>query len=200
MDKRIEDNMKRANPKKAITLHEPWASLVVNGEKRVETRGWKTSYRGELYIHAAQSLPSYARDAIRGSSLFQKLLIKHELLEVVEDRMKHHFDLGAIIGVVNLVDCRKSETIVELMKWAKNKKQDHITLLNSLEEVDIRDWRQELLLGNYDANRFGWVFANIVKFEQPVFVKGFQRIWNIPFESYDSVDSEHAGSLLTGER
>lgn len=35
---------------KAISLHQPWANLVASGEKTIETRTWKTSYRGPLLI------------------------------------------------------------------------------------------------------------------------------------------------------
>lgn len=38
---------------KALTLWEPWASLVAQGCKRIETRSWQTPYRGALYIHAS---------------------------------------------------------------------------------------------------------------------------------------------------
>lgn len=38
---------------KALTLLQPWASLVVMGVKSVETRSWNTKYRGELLIHAS---------------------------------------------------------------------------------------------------------------------------------------------------
>lgn len=31
---------------KALTIQQPWASLVRRGHKRYETRGWSTSYRG----------------------------------------------------------------------------------------------------------------------------------------------------------
>ncbi len=42
---------------KAITLHQPWATLVAVGAKRIETRSWATSYRGPLAIHAARTTP-----------------------------------------------------------------------------------------------------------------------------------------------
>jgi hypothetical protein len=38
---------------KAITLWQPWASLVACGAKTVETRSWSTSHRGLLAIHAS---------------------------------------------------------------------------------------------------------------------------------------------------
>jgi hypothetical protein len=46
---------------KALTLTEPWASLMMLGEKNVETRSWRTDYRGELAIHAAKNMPMAAR-------------------------------------------------------------------------------------------------------------------------------------------
>lgn len=35
---------------KVLSLTEPYATLIKEGKKKVETRSWKTSYRGELYI------------------------------------------------------------------------------------------------------------------------------------------------------
>lgn len=46
---------------KALTLTQPWASLVACGAKKVETRSWGTSYRGPLAIHAAKGFPAAAR-------------------------------------------------------------------------------------------------------------------------------------------
>jgi ASCH domain len=38
----------------ALSLHQPWASLVALGVKKIETRSWSTRYRGPLLIHAAK--------------------------------------------------------------------------------------------------------------------------------------------------
>lgn len=38
---------------KVLSIIEPWATLIKEGKKRIETRSWKTSYRGELYLHAS---------------------------------------------------------------------------------------------------------------------------------------------------
>lgn len=40
---------------KTLSLKEPWASLVVQGIKKMETRSWRTNYRGMLLIHASMS-------------------------------------------------------------------------------------------------------------------------------------------------
>ncbi len=39
---------------KAITLWQPWASLMAVGVKMHETRHWSTSYRGPIAIHAGK--------------------------------------------------------------------------------------------------------------------------------------------------
>lgn len=38
---------------KALTVKQPWASLIVHGGKDVENRSWTTRYRGPIAIHAA---------------------------------------------------------------------------------------------------------------------------------------------------
>lgn len=45
---------------RALSLHQPWATLIASGKKTVETRRWHTSYRGPLLICAAK------RPAVRG--------------------------------------------------------------------------------------------------------------------------------------
>lgn len=39
---------------KCLSLWEPWATLMAEGTKKIETRSWGTSYRGWLAIHAAK--------------------------------------------------------------------------------------------------------------------------------------------------
>ena len=68
---------------KVLTIKQPWASLIIEGYKRFEFRGWKTNYRGELLIHAEEA---YER-------------LKGYLKEM---------PLGKIIGKVKLVDCIKT--------------------------------------------------------------------------------------------
>lgn len=40
---------------KAISLHQPWASMIAQGFKTIETRHWPTDYRGDLLIVSTQS-------------------------------------------------------------------------------------------------------------------------------------------------
>lgn len=40
---------------KALTIKEPWATLIIDGYKKYEFRSWKTNYRGKILIHAGVS-------------------------------------------------------------------------------------------------------------------------------------------------
>lgn len=40
---------------KALTLYQPWATLIAIGAKKIETRSWDTKYRGPLAIHASKN-------------------------------------------------------------------------------------------------------------------------------------------------
>ena len=80
---------------KAITVWQPWATLLATGQKHNETRSWKTSYRGEILIHAAKTDHSGILLHIPMEELkhFQKAGVVNEL------------PTGVIVGKANLVDC-----------------------------------------------------------------------------------------------
>jgi hypothetical protein len=40
-------------PTHALSLKQPWATLLVHGRKSIEVRNWPTPRRGRIYIHAA---------------------------------------------------------------------------------------------------------------------------------------------------
>jgi len=52
----VTDLFNQTTTIKAITLWQPWASLIAAGVKRHETRSWATSYRGPIAIHAGQTI------------------------------------------------------------------------------------------------------------------------------------------------
>ena len=89
---------------KAISIKEPFASLIASGVKKIETRSWKTNYRGELFIHASKIPVQTLRDNI--------------LKDVIKD-MK--LNCGNIICKCNLVDCIYMDE-----KFIENIKQDPI--------------------------------------------------------------------------
>jgi hypothetical protein len=79
---------------KAITLEQPFASLVSIGAKTIETRSWSTAYRGPLAIHSAKTFIPVTDSYYRG------LLISAGL-----DCEK--LPLGKIIAIARLAGCKK---------------------------------------------------------------------------------------------
>ena len=45
---------------KAITIKQPWASMIVDGTKVLEIRSWPTNYRGPIAIHAGKEIDRLA--------------------------------------------------------------------------------------------------------------------------------------------
>lgn len=84
---------------KALSLTQPWASLVALGLKKYETRSWRTNYRGILYIHAAKTFPAGAR--------------RFAEVEVALGRLPSRIPFGAIIAVVKLVDIYPTQEIMQ---------------------------------------------------------------------------------------
>jgi hypothetical protein len=86
---------------KIISLHQPWASLVIRGAKLFETRSWRTDYHGPLLIHAAAHWDS-ALAALAARSPFR------EALGPPRDRPMPR---GAVLGVVTLFDCARTDDL-----------------------------------------------------------------------------------------
>lgn len=75
---------------KVLSLTEPYATLIKEKKKFVETRSWKTNYRGILYIHASLT-------NIKKVDKENK-----ELMSLIENIPLNY---GHIICKCNLVDC-----------------------------------------------------------------------------------------------
>ena len=52
-DNNMKERRKQAGGQASLSLLQPWASLVVMGLKKIETRSWRTAYRGTLLIHSS---------------------------------------------------------------------------------------------------------------------------------------------------
>jgi hypothetical protein len=42
---------------KALTIQQPFATLIAIGAKRIETRSWSTNHRGPIAIHCSSNFP-----------------------------------------------------------------------------------------------------------------------------------------------
>ena len=73
----------------ALSLKQPWATLLVYGRKTIEVRGWPTARRGPVLIHAAR-VPDLRKEAWD--------LLPAELKEAAQL-------VGGIVGAGELTGC-----------------------------------------------------------------------------------------------
>lgn len=92
---------------KAITLYQPWATLMAIGAKRIETRSWATSYRGELAIHAGKDT--------WGIEIFFEEPFK-AVLTAAGIRGISDLPLGQVVGVCELFSCEPTERLIETVE------------------------------------------------------------------------------------
>ena len=86
---------------RCLSLTQPWATLVALGAKRVETRSWRTDYRGQLAIHASRGFPTWCKRLCREPPFARALAI----CDYVEP---YQLPLGQVLAVVQLVGCRST--------------------------------------------------------------------------------------------
>lgn len=85
-------------PLPALTLTQPWATLVIGGAKRNESRGWRTAYRGWLAIHAARGMGGMSATAIR------QVQAHPAYRTLLGDLPPQQLPRGVVLGVVWLAD------------------------------------------------------------------------------------------------
>lgn len=71
---------------KVLTIKQPWATLIMQGDKRFEFRSWQIKYRGDLLIHAGKGIDKVA-------------------MKRLERYLPNELPFGKILGKVTLVDC-----------------------------------------------------------------------------------------------
>jgi hypothetical protein len=137
---------------KALSLWQPWASLIAVGAKHWETRSWPTRYRGPIAIHAArhwdeecswalsQGIVQAALDPVYG--IGGKWILKSDL------------PVGAIVAVAELTDCVRTETLQGQMLSDRS-------------------------FGNFAPGRFAWRIVQVDRLLRPADCTGRQGLWNL---------------------
>lgn len=97
---------------KVLTIKQPWATLIMQGNKKFEFRSWQTKYRGDLLIHAGKG-------------------IDKEAMVRLKKYLPEDLPLGKILGRVKLVDCIKMSPEIKEMLLKEN---DEIYTKSSFKE------------------------------------------------------------------
>ncbi len=137
---------------KALSLHQPWASLIVLGVKRLETRAWQTEHTGHLLIHASRTFPPEGRRLCRQAPI-RSLLAEAGFIDECD------LPRGALLGAVQLRRCQRTEEID----------------LDALSDLDR-------VLGNFAPGRWVWYLEQPERFARPIPCRGKLGLFPVPEE------------------
>lgn len=133
---------------KAITLWQPWATLIAIGAKHFETRSWATRHRGPLAIHASK------RSVDSGD---WPVAINAALSGAGFGWYGQELPYGCVVCMVDLIDCYRTEK-VQLEEWFEPHKE------------------REMAFGDFTPGRFAWQLEN-VRFCENLSARGAQGLW-----------------------
>jgi hypothetical protein len=164
---------------KAITLYQPWATLVAIGAKRIETRSWSTQYRGPLAIHVSKRVPKEYQKlcGFTAPEPFKSVLEGHlwtaepctigmfgPAMRYSAPREKLH--LGCVIATCDLIG------VDQFGDWID---RDPVTWLKGKSYFVLSDW--ERAFGDFSVGRYGWFLDNVKLLPEPIPAKGAQGLW-----------------------
>ncbi len=138
---------------KALTLTQPWATLIAIGAKRIETRSWSTKYRGPLAIHAAKGFPKWAKE------------FAHEPPVSVLFGMRHEYPRGCVIATCRLVDVLSTDKI--------HYRTGEASWRSPYRFLSVQEQR----FGDYSAGRFAWILEDVQPLPEPIPAKGSLGLW-----------------------
>lgn len=137
---------------KALTLTQPWATLVAIGAKRIETRSWRTDYRGPLAIPFAAWMADFDVFPLSCRSgqpwnRMKEVLDEHGITETPR---------GAIVATCWLLGCVPTGGLAPLPEAGTD----------------------EGLFGDYGPGRFAWLLGNIIPVPRPIPARGKLGLWD----------------------
>jgi hypothetical protein len=177
---------------RALTLHEPWSSLIAGGLKTIETRSWQTGHRGRLAIHSAKRRSGFNRgglDVVRGLSLdqWQRLADhlayyppeRHERLALVDPEKADSYPLGCVVATCVLDRCLP---ILDMTpRVPRRHVRWHGTKLGVWDgDRLVRDLTAQAPFGDFTPGRYAWMLSDVRPVFPPRVASGKQGLWEWP--------------------
>lgn len=151
---------------KALTIYQPWASLIALGVKEIETRSWNTNYRGPLAIHAAnrRRWPCEAFPMMKDGRVIDACHEAKNLTGMLG--WESLWPRGMIVATCYLFDCKKISPWWDLYSYNQEKRVTE-KISESIEG----------LVGDFTPGRYAWLLTDIQPLAEPIEAKGHQRLW-----------------------
>lgn len=174
---------------RALTIRQPWASLIATGAKTIETRSWSTDWRGRLLIHAGAWVPPEGMEVGRYAVERWRDTPGKPCLVTDEDHARPDpLPLGAVVAVATLSDCwpiscsyaegTTSEVYDRLVGVDAQDPTDHdrgVTILGAGPSW-FADRTSDYPLGDFTPGRYAWLLTDVRPID-PVPAKGKQGLW-----------------------
>jgi hypothetical protein len=167
---------------KAITVLQPYASLIAVGAKQYETRSWATKHRGPIAIHAGKK--DWA-DMLSSAEVYAMMRAfagtRHEVKPGrYGGDCDYEYPYGAVIAVADLTQIYKTSALDDSIYLTQAGISELVQLAKGLEKsVD----KQELLFGDFSPGRFAWELADVKMLKEPVPARGRRGLWTLPPET-----------------
>ncbi|XP_006650933.1 activating signal cointegrator 1 isoform X2 [Oryza brachyantha] len=139
-----------------LTMHQPWASLLVHGIKRIEGRSWPSPVTGRLWIHAASKVPD--PETIKAMEDFYREI--YAVDGITDITFPQHYPVSRLLGCVEVVGCVSCQ---ELASW------EHVPQSVRLEAL----------------TDFCWLCENPQKLVVPFEMRGYQGVYNLERRIYE---------------
>jgi len=152
---------------KAISLWQPWATLIVMGAKRVETRSWKPP---EALIGK--------RIAIHASKRLDPLVLQPPFSDLISDPVKE-CPTGMLLGTCTLEGAFSIDHEADALMIASEYHRTDNGHGYTKPTFDEDAVALELAFGDYTVGRWAWGLADVRPLVHPVPFNGRQKFWDI---------------------
>lgn len=158
---------------KALTLWQPWASLIAIGVKTIETRSWaapKSLIGQRIAIHAAKR-PSDTEADFR----FEPVLHEHGMCFV-------DLPLGAVLSTSLLVDCLPmidANDPIPMLGGFVYVDPDFIQIHADADDSAPTYIEDQLAYGDFRSGRWAWLLDDNEQLDKPLPATGRQGMWDI---------------------
>lgn len=155
---------------RALSLTQPWATLVAIGAKKVETRSWPAPRHvigDRILIHAAKRFPLDCQELMRVEP-FRSALAYHGI--TADNETQVTVPRGAIVASAVIAECMPTSVVA---------------LSRGLDPT-------ELAFGDYSPGRYALFLRDVRPLREPILARGALGFWWVPTDVLMAFDEEDA--------
>ncbi|KAF7094948.1 hypothetical protein CFC21_097216 [Triticum aestivum] len=173
-----------------LTMHQPWASLLVHGIKRVEGRSWPSPVTGRLWIHAASKVPD--PDTVAAMEDFYREIYAVDGVHHID--FPQHYPVSRLLGPYllllplspSLIDTTAAFLLSLLTPLPIDYCSGCVEVVGCVRSEELVCWEdvpQSVRLEG--LTDFCWLCENPQKLVVPFEMRGYQGVYNLERRVYE---------------